>query len=492
MPPTADPEDVRRETHIRAGSRQTIVAVKGRAAAPAARSRLGTVQYPHPRPRLAGFSPLVAIATSDEGQPLGRDLVEHEIEGSYVGVPLNPTVAPNFVIGFLDTGSDVNLAAGTSADTLGLFGVNLTPNSILIGGVGGQVDASISMPVGFFAQGLSAIDASGALDYNALVGHSNVCGLAAPAIDCGNGEVLTAVIGMPFLAFYTSVIRVDTPTTVRVNGVTYTAPDVQIQDQFDPLPTFSHSIALQFGGLSPLVTTASYFPDFEDQETPIIPTLMSLAAGFIPTGGAFFTTIFVLEGEPDALNPAQPMRVLVDTGAQSSIMSPGMAANLSLPFEPDFTVDVCGVGGLVEGVAGYYVDYVKINAMGGALEFSRAPFVVLDLPSPEGGSLDGILGMNFFWNRNVIFEPALLFTAFFHVSDPIAFAYGDFDLDLDVDPKDAAAIVSCMTGPERSILNPLCDHIDGDEDGDVDLIDFSRFQLCFSDSGLEADPDCGF
>ncbi|MCH8243525.1 MAG: retroviral-like aspartic protease family protein [Planctomycetes bacterium] len=219
---------------------------------------------------------------------------------------------------------------------------------------------------------------------------------------------------------------------------------------------------------------------------------MSLGAGLIPSGGAFFTTIFVLEGEPGPLNPAQPMRVLVDTGAQSSIMSPGMAANLSLPFEPDFTVDVCGVGGLVEGVAGYFVDYVKINALGGALEFSRAPFVVLDLPSAEGGSLDGILGMNFFWNRNVIFEPALLSTAFFHVSDPIAFAYGDFDLDLDVDPEDTTAIVSCVTGPDRSILNPLCDHIDSDDDGDVDLIDFSHFQLCFSDSGFEADPDCGF
>ncbi|MCH9045725.1 MAG: hypothetical protein IIA40_06420 [SAR324 cluster bacterium] len=271
------------------------------------------------------------------------------------------------MIGFLDTGSDVDLIAGSSASTLGLSGFNLTSNSITIGGVGGQVDAAITMPVGFFAQGLSAIGTGGALDYGALVGHSNVCGLAAPAIDCGSGEVLTGVIGMPFLAFFNSVIRVDTPRTVTVDGVTYTGPDVRIQNQFEPLPFFSHSIALEFGGLSPLVTTANYFPDFQDLETPIIPTLMSLAAGLIPSGGAFFTTIFVLEGEPGPLNPAQPMRVLVDTGAQSSIMSLGMAANLSLPFEPDFTVDVCGVGGLVEGVAGYFVDYVKINALGGAL-----------------------------------------------------------------------------------------------------------------------------
>ncbi|MCH8243524.1 MAG: hypothetical protein IH897_13080, partial [Planctomycetes bacterium] len=255
MQPTAHREDDWRESHIRAGSGQTIVAVKGSVGARVARSRLGAVSYPHPRPRLAGFSPLVAIATSDEGRPLGSDLeFEHKIEASYVGLPLNPTADPGFVIGFLDTGSDVDLIAGSSASTLGLSGFNLTSNSITIGGVGGQVDAAITMPVGFFAQGLSAIGTGGALDYGALVGHSNVCGLAAPAIDCGNGEVLTGVVGMPFLAFFNSVIRVDTPRTVTVDGVTYTGPDVQIQDQFEPLPFFSHSIALEFGGLSPLVT----------------------------------------------------------------------------------------------------------------------------------------------------------------------------------------------------------------------------------------------
>lgn len=491
----AHPEAHERRTHIRAGSAGTIVAVRGRPASRDMRAEVAAVQYPypHPRPRLAGFSPLIAITTSDAGFPLGHDFeFEHELESSYVGSALNPTADPGFVIGFLDTGSDVDLVAGTATDTLGLFGFNLTSNSIPIGGVGGEVDASISMPVGFFAAGLSAIDASGTLDYTALVGHSNVCGLAAPAIDCGSGEVLSAVIGMPFLYFYNSIIRVDTPRTVHVAGVTYTGPDVQIQQPYEPLPTFERTIALELGGLSPVVTTANYFPDFADLVTPVIPTLLSLFAGTIPGGGAFFTTIYVIEGEPGPTNPAQAMRVLVDTGAQSSIMSSAMAANLSLPFEPDFTVDVCGVGGLVEGVPGFYLDYIKINARGGALEFSRAPFVVLDLPSPEGGVLDGILGMNFFWNRNVIFEPLPLGVGFFHVSDPVPFAYGDFDVDLDVDVPDAETLVSCVTGPGAGTLNPVCDHIDGDDDGDVDLVDFKQFQLCFSGSGVTADAGCGF
>ncbi len=491
----ANPETHELQTHIRAGSAGTIVSVEGRRASRYLRADVAAAGslYPHPRPRLAGFSPLIAITTSDAGFPLGHDFeFEHGLESSYVGSPLNLSADPGFVIGFLDSGADVDLVAGTATETLGLFGSNLTSNSIPIGGVGGEVNASITMPVGFFAAGLSAIDGSGALDYTALVGHSNVCGLAAPPIDCGTGEVVSAVIGMPFLYFYNTIIRVDTPQTVHVAGVIYTGPDVQIQQPYETLPTFQHTIALELGGLSPVVTTANYYPDFADLETPVIPTLLSLFAGTIPGGGAFFTTIYVIEGEPGPTNPAQAMRVMVDTGAQSSIMSSAMAANLSLPFEPDFTVDVCGVGGIVEGVPGFHLDYVKINARGGALEFSRAPFVVLDLPSPEGGVLDGILGMNFFWNRNVIFEPLPLGIGFFHVSDPVPFAYGDSDVDLDVDAPDAEILVSCVTGPGVGTLNPVCDHLDGDDDGDIDLIDFKRFQLCFSGSGVTADAGCGF
>jgi hypothetical protein len=73
-----------------------------------------------------------------------------------------------------------------------------------------------------------------------------------------------------------------------------------------------------------------------------------------------------------------------------------MRNNLNLPFEPDFTVDACGVGGLIEDIPGYYIDYVKINAGGGELEFSRVPFVMIDLPTSQLGQLDGVLGMNFF------------------------------------------------------------------------------------------------
>jgi hypothetical protein len=125
------------------------------------------------------------------------------------------------------------------------------------------------------------------------------------------------------------------------------------------------------------------------------------------------------------------------------------------------------------------------------MEFSHAPFVVFDLASPEGGTLDGVLGMNFFWNRNVIFEPSLVLSSFFHVSDPVPFAAGDFNLDLYVDDVDLADLVACQTGPALGLVGPDCDHVDIDGNGAIDLADVASIQRCFSGQASQADSLCG-
>ncbi len=489
------------EAAIRIGSSGSIVRVHRRPTASTVTA--GTPpSYPFSRPRLAGFSPLIAITTSSAHTPPGIDDWEHHLETGYKANgdicnpqnpptgfcgSLNPPADENFVIGILDSGSVIDLAAGTGAETLGMVGSYLTTNVVPIGGIGGEVNALISQPIGIYAAGLSAVDVGGMLDLNAVVGHSNVAALVAPPIDCGAGEVVSAFVGTPFLSFYNIVIRVDTPRRVTVGGRTYKAPDVQIQSLFDPIPEFSKAFAMEIGGFIP-VTTASYYPDFEDLVTPIAPTQLSFSSIFFPTGGVFYSTVRATMGSPT--NPLISMRMMVDTGAETSIMSSGIAADLNLPLEPDFTVDACGVGGLVEGIPGYYIDYVRINAIGGALEYSRAPFVVLDLTSPEGGPLDGVLGMNFFWNRNVIFEPSLTLISSFHVSDPISVAFADTDVDFHVDAADASFFIECITGPQAAGVNPECDHLDVDFDGSIDLRDLAKFQNCYSGSEQLADPNC--
>jgi hypothetical protein len=417
-----------------------------------------------PQPPMAGFSPLVAIVTSDRHSSDDFDW-EHALAFSYVGKPLNAPAEENFVVGIVDTGSVVDLAAGQSAQILGLKGTNLTTNTFPIGGVSGSMDTTITKPLGVFAAGLGAIGADGRLDLSQLVGHTNVCALASAAIECDNSESVSAIVGTPLLAFYTTIINVDQPRRVVVHDTGYIGPDIQIVSSYDP-PTsvYRHRIPMELGGLSPVATASYYaFPDLSDFESilgdwiPMTPTLLSLSSMTIPTGGSFYAEVGVMQGEPGPLNVLRTARMLVDTGAQSSIISSNIAAKLNLPLEPDFTAQICGVGGS-STASGYYVDYLRIDAMGGALEFAHVPFVVLDMESPEGGSLDGILGMNLFWNRNVVLEPTTTGSGFLHVSDPVPFAYIDLNDDGVVDARDYAVFAAAwQTTPADPAWNPRCD-----------------------------------
>ena len=195
-------------------------------------------------------------------------------------------------------------------------------------------------------------------------------------------------------------------------------------------------------------------------------------------------------------NPVRDLNVLVDTGAQTSVISQEVAANLNLDLrDPDFVVDVDGIGGTITDVPGFYIDFSRMNASGGALEYDRAPFVVLDLPSPDGGGLlDGILGMNYFWNRNVIFEPELLGTGFLHISDPlfgpeVLLGDVDFDLDLDVDDLEALAAVR---GGDFETADPAIFDLNGDravDDGDLTMLVEQQMATFFGDANLDGVVD---
>ncbi len=427
----------------------------------------------YPEPPLAGFSPLVAITTSNKRNWADMDY-EHDLESIYSGSPLIGSASQNYIIGIYDSGAVVDLIAGSSADTLGIVGPYLTDSVFPIGGVSGTVDALLSQPIGIFASGLGAIDPNGTLDLTKVKGHSNVSAVIAPEISCNNGEAVTGVVGTPFLSFYTAVIRNDLSQNVQKNNQFYSSPEVQILSPTSPLiPTYTKKVAMEFGGLT-LSTSATFYPDFEDLETPMFPTMLGMPLS-IPFGGAFFATIYVTEGTPGPTNPLQPMRVLVDTGAQSSIMTPAMAAQLSLPLEPDFVVDICGVGGLSTNIPVYKIDYIKINALGGAMEFSNAPFVIVDIGSPDGQPIDGVLGMNFFWNRNIIFQPSLTGSSFLQVSDPVAFGNADFDFSGRVDLADFAIFAAAwMSQSPDPAYNPVCDiYIDSN----IDFNDFEAFLM---------------
>jgi len=183
--------------------------------------------------------------------------------------------------------------------------------------------------------------------------------------------------------------------------------------------------------------------------------------------------------------------MMVDTGAQISLVRSFVAGQLGLnPNQPEFTVEVTGVAGDVTTAPGFYIDSLKIDAFGGPVSFTQVPVIILDVPSVEGGLLDGIIGTNVFHDRNLAFRPDLLGSSVIEISEPIVLYYGDFDTDIDVDMEDFGHFQRCFNGPNRSSLNDDCGSADYDEDGDVDIADFLMFQDVSTARNRAPKSDC--
>jgi len=96
---------------------------------------------------------------------------------------------------------------------------------------------------------------------------------------------------------------------------------------------------------------------------------------------------------------------MFDTGAQITVISETIAAGLRLDTNnPDFMVEVQDVTGQTTIEPGFYIDSLNIPATGQWLEYRNVPVVMLDVQSPEGGLLDGIIGMNLFVDLNFVFK----------------------------------------------------------------------------------------
>jgi predicted aspartyl protease len=98
-------------------------------------------------------------------------------------------------------------------------------------------------------------------------------------------------------------------------------------------------------------------------------------------------------------------RFMLDTGAQVTVIGTRIAARLRLdPAEPDFEVEIEGVTGDVVMTPGFYIESIEIPALGNWVTFKNVPVVLLDVSSPEGGTLDGIIGMNLFSEFNLVLQ----------------------------------------------------------------------------------------
>lgn len=323
---------------------------------------------------------------------------------------LLPGHTTNVIFGQLDSGSGTHLVSYPGAVASGLQGSYLTENTSAAGGVDGSVDLVVTQPVGFFAQGLQDLDAQGHPQSGSMLGEGNFSGLVNTADNVASGANIPTLIGAPFLLNYPAYIRNSQPIQPRGSTNGYSTPSITFYSSpTDPsLPVLAHKVFLQVRPVGQPVV--AYFILLD--ENPYAPSTIISGQG----ASALFFTASAMTLHKGANVSSGPM--VVDTGAQATLLSEIAAAELDLDLlNPDFTVQVQG---LVTNLTapGFYIDYATIPAGGGGLTWTNMPVVILNVESPEGGTLFGIFGSNLTANRDLLFNGAAS-TPYLGLTDPI-------------------------------------------------------------------------
>jgi len=387
---------------------------------------------------LGGFIPFVGIGLTRSFKPDSNDtFFMADPRSTYFGTPMGPngnTANPYFDVALLDTGAATHIltqaAAATNAFGIrvpfsgepdGFGGTNIQP----IFGANGQIDLTITDPLGVFAAGMSQRTSNGGpltMNTAAMRGQTSVAILEAPA-----SWELPNIIGLPMAAQHGIVIRNSQPQVFAFNNGTTTrtlrTPDISLI----PLGTggqqgIARRTNLRLEPSSSFIAGPVYIQNldittFKFTENPLSPTV-------VDSGGLYLDVDITNDG-----NSLQDKRILFDTGADLTVFSEVFAASLGLDIllkTPDFHLEVEGAGGLASGVPGYYVEQLKIDAVGGPIILNHVPVAVLDVPNPNSPAnvIDAILGMHLFADRDLVIDasPAAAGSGVpprLYISDPI-------------------------------------------------------------------------
>ncbi len=356
-------------------------------------------------PPVAGFVPWIAIAITDERSD-DLDWVA-EAHMSVVGNYLTDSPEEDFVIGIFDTGASSILVSYDGADCAGIFDADLLTTSIIeIGGATSSSFVTVSQPLGVFIDGMAAIDPNSmTLDDSNMVGQSNVAIGVGDVVAPGEPGVPT-VIGTPMSVYFVTAIYNDNQISVIYDGNNYTSPDIRFYNHFDPtIPDYADRIPLNL--IPSGAADVQYFPDleliFDFIYQPGSPSII----------GSLLQSLFFVNSvdlRDDTNSAIDRDRFMLDTGAQITVVGTNVGARLGLnPASPDFEVEIQDVTGEITIEPGFYIDSIEIAALGDWLRFTNVPVIMLDVASPEGGYLDGIIGMNLFTEFNLVLRGGGLF-----------------------------------------------------------------------------------
>jgi hypothetical protein len=388
-------------------------------------------------PPISGFVPRIAVAVTDKRSD-DLDWVA-EPHMSIAGRYLTENPETDFTIGLFDTGSSTNIISNAGAVLTGIYSSDLlTTNTIEIEGATSSVFGNVSQPLGVFIDGLAAIDQNTImLDDSNMVGQSNISVIVGdiPAL---NEPDLPTVIGTPMSVYFVSVISNEHPVSVIYDGNNYTSPDIRFYDHFDPrIPDYSNIVPLNL--IPAGAADVQYFPDFEGIIDFIFqPGTPSNIGSLLQS--LFFVNSVDLRNETNSAIDRN--RFMLDTGAQITVVGTNVGARLGLnPNNPDFEVEVQDVTGYISIEPGFYIDSLEIPVLGEWLRFTNVPVVMLDISSPEGGYLDGIIGMNLFTEFNLVLRGGGLFG-----QDPPSLEFERFPARLigDIAPSEGDGIVDLL------------------------------------------------
>ena len=428
-------------------------------------------------PPVDGFVPWIVLTPTNESINAETTGIYEAFPSSYIGTPPSGTnPRTDFFIGIFDTGASAHVIGYENAVRAGLYNSSyLTENNYVeVTGVTGSVDAHVTWPYAMFMAGLDALEPNTLGDSEmvlpstaGMLGQYNVATLIGQ--NPGSNPDLATAIGSPMSVFYDTHIRVGQPVTVTHDGTEYVSPRITFYEKDSPGPSYPNYVPLELkplGAVNVQYITYGFDPEdllsgnFELDYSPLTPSIIA---------GNLSQSLFFIHGVDLAENGLQAHdknRFMLDTGAQVTVIGTRVAARLKLhPDNRDFEVEIVGVTGNSIMAPGFYLDSLTIPAVGQWLEFTNVPVILLDISSPEGGKLDGIIGMNLFTQYNLILRGG----GFMLQDDP--------RLEFERIP----------IGPVTGDIAP------SSGDGKVDLLDFSVFSQSWmaddSDPQWNADAD---
>jgi hypothetical protein len=432
-------------------------------------------------PPVSGFVPHIAIAVTNARSSDDFDWVA-QTQTFIVGRFLTSHPDTDFAIGLLDLGAGFNLMGYGAAQRTGIVAANLlTTHTIELLGATGTASAWVSQPLAIFVDGLHAVDPNTLiLNHSNMVGQSNVVLGVGQRPDVNMPDLPTA-IGSPLAVNFAAAIFNDRQITRIRDANEYTGPDVKFYDLEDPcIPQYPNRATLNLIPAGAL--DVEYFPDFESiMELVLEPGQPSVITGTSTQSLFFFDSVDLYNGTRSSLDKH---RFMLDTGAQVSVISSSVGARLHLnPATPDFQVDIEDASGETTINPGFFIDTIEIPALGDWLSFTHVPVVLLDITSPEGGYMDGIIGTNLFVEFNLVIRgggllgqdpPSLEFQ---RIALPPAGDIAPLSRDGSVDFRDLAAFANAWLSSEGTPnWNPRADLFPRQiPDGKVDNADLAIF-----------------